>query len=241
MNISLFIPCLIDQFYPEVAFSTYRLLKDLDLKVDYPRDQTCCGQPAYNAGYFREAGRLATHFLQVFHHCEYVVSPSGSCVSMVRNSFKNLPLSSESKRILGELVPRTYELTEFLVDIYGESSLGAVFHNRVTYHDSCHLLRELGVRDQPRQLLKNVEGIELVEMQGSMDCCGFGGVFSAKYKKLAMDVARSKIENASLTGADYIVSCDAGCIQHLEAAAKVSGMFIKPIHIASVLRPGGIR
>jgi L-lactate dehydrogenase complex protein LldE len=240
MKVSLFVPCLVDQFHPEVAFSTHRLLRDLGYRVDYPEDQTCCGQPAYNAGYWNEAVPLAEHFLRVFRHCEYVVAPSGSCVSMVRNSYPKLPLSDEAKAIHRELEGRIFELTEFIVKVHGETSVGAVFNHRVTYHDSCHLLRELGVKDGPRELLRRVEGLELVEMENSEDCCGFGGVFSAKYARLAGEIAASKIEKASRTGAEYVVACDTGCLNHLETVAREVGARIKPIHIASVLRPGDL-
>ena len=239
-RVSLFIPCLVDQFYPEVAVSTFNLLSDLDYQVDYPESQTCCGQPAYNAGYWKEAAPLAEHFLRVFRHCEYVVAPSGSCVGMVRNCYPNLPLSDEAKAIHRDLRGRVYELTEFIVKVHGTTSVGAVFNHRVTYHDSCHLLRELGVKNEPREILKNVKGLDFIEMDNSDDCCGFGGVFSAKYRRLAGDISAAKIEKAFRTGAEYVVACDTGCIRHMESAARESGALIKPLHIASVLRPGDL-
>ncbi len=238
VRVSLFVPCLVDQLYPEVAFSTFKLLRDLDVNVVYPDTQTCCGQPAYNAGHWKEAVPPAEHFLQVFRHSEYVVSPSGSCVSMVRNFYRTLPLNEDSMKILETLEGRVYELTEFLVRILKITSLGAVFNHRVTYHDSCHLLRELGVREEPREILKRVEGIDFVEMDGSEECCGFGGVFSLKHRHLASDVAASKLCKASETGAEFVAACDAGCIQHMETAARKTGKKIKPIHIVSILRPG---
>jgi L-lactate dehydrogenase complex protein LldE len=156
---------------------------------------------------------------------------------MVRNFYKTLPLSDESRRILADLEHRIFELTEFLVRVCGRTSFGAVFNHRVTYHDSCHLRRELGIIEEPREILRHIEGLEFIEMDGSEDCCGFGGLFSLKYRELAADVARAKIRNASRTGAEYLVSCDAGCIQHIANALRQDDVSILPVHIASILRP----
>jgi L-lactate dehydrogenase complex protein LldE len=239
VKVALFIPCLVDQFSPKVGVSTYRLLKDLGLEVNYPKDQTCCGQPAYNAGHWNIATRLAGHFLTVFRDCEFVVCPSGSCVSMVKNGYATLPLGKEQRKLHEELRGRVYELSEFLGKVMGAPAPGGRFPHRVTYHDSCHLLRVLGVRVEPRRLLRSVEGLELVEMERSEECCGFGGVFSVKHRKLALEVARAKLERAERTGAKYLVACDEGCIMHLRTAARESSSRVEPIHIASVLRPFG--
>lgn len=239
MKVSLFIPCLVDQFSPGVGVSTYRLLRDLGLSVHYPKEQTCCGQPAYNAGHWKVATRLAGHFLEVFRGSEYVVAPSGSCVSMVKKSYETLPIADGPKALFTELRCRVYELTEFLGKVIGTPQLSTRFPHRVTYHDSCHLLRSLGVREEPRQLLASIEGIELVEMERSEECCGFGGVFSAKYRDLSLEMARTKVERAARTGAEYIVACDEGCIMHLRKCARHGEHLAQPIHIASVLYPLG--
>jgi len=231
----------VDQFLPEAAFSTIRLLEDLGYRVEYLPEQTCCGQPAFNAGHRKLATRLAELFLTIFRHSEWVVSPSGSCVSMVRNHYRLLPLSTNARSILDVLGGRICELTEFLAKVHTEPERLGPFPHRVTYHDSCHLLRELGIMKEPRRLLSLVEGLELVEMEESDECCGFGGVFSARFRRLSMEMVRSKLEKAERTGAEYAVSCDAGCLLHMRTAAGRTGAGVKPIHIASVLKPLGGR
>jgi L-lactate dehydrogenase complex protein LldE len=239
VQITLFIPCLVDQFFPGIGLSLYELLTDLGYETRYPLRQTCCGQPAYNAGYWKEAAGLAGNFLSVFSDAECIVCPSGSCVSMVRHGYRRLPLDPGGRALQEEIASRTYELTEFLAGVHRSFDLGATFEHRVAYHASCHLLRELGVRDAPGKILEGVGGLELVEMQGSEECCGFGGVFSARYRSLSLEIARTKLENAEAAGAEYLATCDVGCMLHLIGAAGKTGSRVKPVHIASILRSGG--
>ena len=180
-RVTLFIQCIVDSCFPEVGEAMVKVLERQGLALDYPPDQTCCGQPAFNAGYRDEAARLALHYLDVFEHAEVIVCPSGSCVNMVRHHYMELfakdPRQLErAKRVAA----KTFEFSEFLVDALGVTDVGATWNGAVTYHDSCHLLRGLGVKDQPRALLSKVRGLTLVEMTRSDECCGFGGTFSAK-------------------------------------------------------------
>ncbi len=213
MRISLFVPCLIDQFFPQIAVSTVRVLRKLGVEVAYPEAQTCCGQPAFNMGYHDEAKKLAERFIRIFSDAEYIVTPSGSCGSMVRVFYPTLPIHEELKEPLEHVRKRTYELSEFLVNVLKVTDIGAAFSGRVTYHDSCHLLRELNVKDPPRLLLRNVKGIDFVEMEESNSCCGFGGSFSVKFPEISTAMVEEKVKSiqkpelSMLLPATWAVSC----------------------------------
>ncbi|MEN6547854.1 MAG: (Fe-S)-binding protein [Armatimonadia bacterium] len=238
MKIALFVPCYVDQFFPQVAEATLRILSHLGHEVVVPPDQTCCGQPTFNAGYWPESRRIARNFLRVFADHDLIVAPSGSCVSMVRVNYPQLFAGEPEERLSYEIGPRVRELTSFLVDDLGITNLGAKLSTKVTVHDSCHPLRELGVREQPRALLRAVEGLELVEMEKSDVCCGFGGVFSAKYPEVSTAMADEKLDNALRTGAEWIVGVEASCLMHLQGRIDRRGLAIGTRHVAELLARG---
>jgi L-lactate dehydrogenase complex protein LldE len=238
MRLALFVPCFIDQFFPQVASATAALLRDLGHAVEVPAGQTCCGQPTFNAGYWPESRRIARHFLRVFTPYDTIVAPSGSCVAMVRTNYPTLFADAPEEQAVRELGPRVHELSSFLVDELGVTDLGAEFPARVTFHDSCHPLRELGVRDQPRRLLAAVRGLELIEMQPSDLCCGFGGVFSVKYPEISTALADDKLARALETEAEYLVGIEGSCLMHLQGRINRLGDPIQTLHLAELLARG---
>jgi L-lactate dehydrogenase complex protein LldE len=238
MRISLFVPCLIDQFFPRIAISTVRLLRRLGVDVVYPEAQTCCGQPAFNMGYHDEARKLAERFIEVFDGAEYIVTPSGSCGSMVRGFYPTLGIRKELQRRLDSVKNRTYELSEFLVNVLKVTDVGAAFTGRVTYHDSCHLLRELKVKDPPRLLLQNVKGIDFVEMEESDSCCGFGGSFSVKFPEISTAMVEEKLQSIQKTGAQYVVTNDTGCLMQIGGMLQRRHIPVKTVHMAEFLDRG---
>ncbi|MCX7761203.1 MAG: (Fe-S)-binding protein [Candidatus Kryptonium sp.] len=231
MKVALFIPCYIDQFYPEVGVATVKILKKFGIKFDYPLEQTCCGQPAFNTGYWKEAKSLAIKFVKIFSNFDYIVSPSGSCTSMIKIFYPELLNEDELKNIM----QKTFELTEFLVKIMKIDSTGAEFDHKITYHDSCHALRELGIKKEPRILLRNVKKLKLIEMENSEDCCGFGGTFSIKFPEISIDMAKYKLNYALNSGAEFITSTDQSCLMHIDGYARKNKINIKTIHIAQIL------
>ena len=243
---SLFVTCIVDQFYPEVGESTVRVLKRLGVELDFPKGQTCCGQPAYNAGFWSEAKPLAKRFLKVFGGEGYIVAPSGSCAAMVRVFYPELlhdePELLEEARTMG---PRVYELSEFIVDVLGIIDLGPYavateqsVARQVTYHEACHLRRELGVTAQPRALIGSVPGVELVEMEQAEVCCGFGGTFSVKYPDISGAMLQDKIDNIRRTGADALIACDSSCLMQLAGGIDKEGIQVRPLHLAQLLDEG---
>jgi len=239
MKVSLFIPCLADMFMPSAGEATARLLARLGCEVEYPAAQTCCGQPAFNAGHWPEARKVARQFLRAFSRSEIIVAPSGSCVSMVSNHYEKLfadaPAELEAARALGA---RTFELTEFIVKRLGITEVGASFRAKVAYHDSCHLLRELGLRDEPRALLRGVTGLELVELAESDRCCGFGGTFAIKFPEISAAMVRRKVERIKESGADTVVAGDPGCLINIKGRVHRAGLEVRVMHIAEVLAAG---
>lgn len=239
-GVTLFIQCLVDGIYPEVAESMVDLFQRLDIHCDYPLEQTCCGQPAFNAGYRTAALKAARHFIEVFESAQCIVCPSGSCVAMVRHHYPELFAQDPAWRSRAEAVARkTFELTEYLIDVLKIPDVGATYRGKVTYHDSCHLLRTLGVRTQPRELLAQVRGIELVEMADSDRCCGFGGAFSVKYPDISTAMVAEKVANILASGADTVVGCDMGCLMNIEGFLSRNGLSVKVKHIAQILAVQG--
>jgi len=235
-NVTLFIQCLVDGIYPEVGTAMVNVLKRLGVSMDCPTDQTCCGQPAFNAGYREEARTAARRFLEIFKKADTIVCPSGSCVAMVRDHYPELfDGEPEWRRRAEDVAARTFEFSEYLVDVLGVTDLGASFRGRVTYHDSCHLLRRLGIRQQPRQLIENVNGAEFVEMVESDQCCGFGGSFSVKYPEISTAMVDDKVRHIIDTGADAVVGCDMGCLMNIQGRLSRVGSPIKVMHIAQLL------
>ncbi len=235
-TVTVFVQCLVDAVYPEVAESMVRVLERIGLNVVCPVEQTCCGQSAFNTGYRRDAAAAARHFVEVFENAEAVVCPSGSCVDMVRHHYRDLFDDDPHWRARAERIGRrTFEFTEFLVDELGILDLESRFDGRVTYHDSCHLLRGLGVKEQPRRLLARVRGLTLVEMKHSDRCCGFGGTFAVKYPDISAAMAEQKVQNILESGADTVTGCDTGCLMNIEGIVHRRGLPLRVLHIAQIL------
>lgn len=212
------------------------VLERAGCQIDFPEAQTCCGQPAFNSGYREEARSVARHFLRVFRDAEYVVAPSGSCISMVSKHyaelFENEPEWLEAAR---SLAPRLREFSQFLTGDLGLEDVGARFESVVTFHDSCHGLRELGIQDGPRRLLSRVRGLTLKEMSAATECCGFGGTFSVKFPEVSGGMARSKIESILKTGAEVVVGTDSSCLMQIGGALSRAGHPVRTMHLAEVL------
>ena len=238
MKVQLFIPCFVDQLYPQTAFNMIKLLKKAGCNVEYNTEQTCCGQPAFNAGFRDESKEVCSKFIKDFRGAEYIVAPSASCVGFVRNYYMKMFGNSSMHNEVKELGKKTYELTDFLVNVLNFEKFGASFEAAVTYHDSCAALRECRIKKEPRKLLENVKGLELVEMNDVETCCGFGGTFAVKFEPISIGMADQKALNAVATGGKYIVSTDHSCLMHLDGYIRHKGMNIQTIHIADVLASG---
>jgi L-lactate dehydrogenase complex protein LldE len=235
MKVALFVPCLVDQFFPETALSVVRVLRHLGVEVEYRRGQTCCGQPAFNAGYRDEATALATCFLQRFGDAEAVVAPSGSCVAMVRHHFADLALSPAARKLYDRLANRTYEFSEFLSRVLERTDLGGRFPARVAYHPACHLLRELQVDEGPRRLLEGIEALTLVELPEADSCCGFGGTFSVKFPELSTAMVERKCRQLAAIEVDHVVAADVSCLMQIAGYLRRHEIAVKPLHIADLL------
>jgi L-lactate dehydrogenase complex protein LldE len=234
-RVSLFVPCFIDQLLPEVAVNTVKVLRRIGWQVDFPQDQTCCGQPAFNTGFWDDARPCAERFLRVFKNAETVVCPSGSCTTMVRVFYPELLAASASRAEAVALGSRTFELSEFLVKVAGVTDVGAAFPHTVTYHASCHGLRELHLRDEPLQILRQVKGLKLVDMLRFDECCGFGGTFSTKFESISVAMGNSKADSVSTTGAEYVTAIDSSCLLHLDGILRHRNLPVKTIHLAGIL------
>ena len=238
MVVDIFIPCFIDQMYPDTGFNMVKVLEKVGCTVNYNVEQTCCGQPAFNAGYWDMCKEVGEKFIKEFQNERYIVVPSASCVGMVRNyyseMFHNTVLHNEFKQVKRNI----FEFSDFLVNKMNVTNVGAVLVGTATYHDSCSALRECKIKDEPRKLLQSVKGLELIEMEDTDVCCGFGGMFSVKYEPVAVGMADDKLRNAIATGADYIISTDASCLMHLDGYINKQEMRIKTLHIADVLASG---
>jgi L-lactate dehydrogenase complex protein LldE len=233
MRVALFIPCFIDQLYPRVGQAMVRVLRRVGVDIVYPAGQTCCGQPAFNTGYWDEARELAGRYCATFAEYDAVVSPSGSCTAMVRNFYPEL---------LGDrpaVTANTYEFSEFLVRHLHVTDVGARFPATVTYHDSCHALRELGLKTEPRELLSHVKDLELVEMDDAETCCGFGGTFAVKFPMISYAMDEVKVDSIRRTGAEYVVGTDSSCLMQIAGYLDRHRVQVKPIHLAEVLAATG--
>ncbi|HSF83266.1 MAG TPA: (Fe-S)-binding protein [Anaerolineales bacterium] len=236
-SVQLMITCILDTLYPKTGEAVLQVLEGFGLQVTFPQGQTCCGQPAFNAGMRPQARKMAEHTIQVFEKSTApIIIPSGSCAAMIRHGY--LELFREDPAWLArarELGQRSYEFTEYLVDILGVTDIGASLPGKITYHPSCHLLRELGVDKQPRQLLASLQSVELTELTGAQECCGFGGLFSLEHPDISAAMLQRKLLNIMRCGADTVVSCDAGCITHINGGLRRQGQPAMAIHIAEVL------
>lgn len=236
MKASIFITCIVDQFFPQVGLSLVKVLRRLGVTLDFPPSQTCCGQPAFNSGFQSEARSVAQKFLEVFKESEYIVTPSGSCATMVKVFYKDLfKDDAENQKRAIELGNRVYEFTDFIVNVLGIEDVGASFQEKVALHQSCHLLRELNIRSEPQRLLKHVNGIEIVEMDRADLCCGFGGLFSIKYPQISGSILQEKIDCIKKCKADVVVATDMGCLMHMAGGLSRQKVPVKTMHIAEVL------
>jgi len=238
MIVDIFIPCFIDQMYPHAAFNMVKVLERAGCEVNYNENQTCCGQPAFNAGYWDDCKTVGEKFIRDFSNDRYIVSPSASCVGMIKNyypeMFHNSVLHNEYKSVQKNI----FEFSDFMVNVLKVTDVGARFNGSATYHDSCSGLREVGIRKEPRELLAKVKGLELREMDDTETCCGFGGTFSVKFESVAVGMAEQKIIHAEATKAEYLISTDLSCLMHLETYIKKQGKPLKVMHLADVLASG---
>lgn len=238
MNVQLFIPCFVDQLFPATAYNTVKVLEKAGCTVSYNTNQTCCGQPAFNAGFWDEAKSVCTKFLKDFSGDDYIVSPSASCAGFVRNYYSRLFDNSSLHHDVQDTGKRVFELTDFLVNVLKFENFDASLNGNAAYHDSCAGLRECKIKTEPRKLLSRVRGLKLVEMNDVETCCGFGGTFAVKFEPISIAMGEQKVENALATGADYLVSTDLSCLMHLQGYINNKGYSLKTMHIADVLASG---
>ncbi|MFH1194830.1 MAG: (Fe-S)-binding protein [bacterium] len=235
MKVSLFIPCLTEHLYPQSGISMVKIFQHLGVDIEYVDDQTCCGQPAFNSGYRKELVPIAERFIKLFEGKEYIVAPSGSCVAFVKCYYKELDIKPELKPALEKLSGRIFEFTEFLVDVMKVDSFGGEFNHKVTYHDSCHLLRELGIKEQPRKLILGIKNIDFVEMENPDTCCGFGGTFSYKFEDVSVAMVERKCRYIEESGAEFCIGADSSCLMNIEGYLRKQNMKAKTMHIADLL------
>lgn len=234
-RVGLFITCLADLFRPSVGFAAVKLLEDAGCRVEVPKAQTCCGQPAYNSGDLEDSRALARGIIEAFENYNYVVVPSGSCGGQLRK-FPEMFGADQAWRARAEaLAGRTHELLAFLADVMGAEPTPAAFRHRVTYHDSCSSVRQMGVKQQPRRLLDRVDGLELQEMEETEVCCGFGGTFCVKYPEISGRMVSDKLERARATGAEVLLAGDLGCLMNIAGRARRLGVPLRAFHTAEVL------
>lgn len=231
MTVEIFIPCFVDQLFPKTAFNMVAILERVGCEVLYNTQQTCCGQPAYNAGFTNECSAVAQKFIEGFSGDHYVVVPGGSCTGFVRNYYQHLLSVADLKGRHRKF----YEFSSFLTDVLGIEDLKASFAGTAVYHDACGALRECGIKNAPRTLLQQVKGLTIIETEDAERCCGFGGTFSVKYEPISVGMGEQKVRNAIAAGAGYIISTDLSCLMHLEGYIRQHQLNIRTIHIADIL------
>ncbi len=235
MKVSLFITCLADQLWPSVGTSTVEVLRRAGCEVVFDERQTCCGQPSFNTGYRSEARKLAERFIEIFEDAEAIVSPSGSCTAMAHHFHELFADDENWRKRANSIAERTHELGAFLVNVLKVEDVGASFNGRITWHDACHGLRDLGIRNEPRRLLKNVRGAEFVELPNADACCGFGGTFSVKYPEISTAILDQKIANIVNTDVRAIVSGDASCLMQIGGRLSRNNSPVRVMHLAEIL------
>lgn len=236
MKVHLFVPCFIDQLYPETAFNTIKILEKAGCEVLYNKKQTCCGQPLFNTGYWKEAAELAEKFVADFPEDETIISPSASCVGYIKRNYSKLFNGKPDLLAACERVSRnSYELSDFLINVLKIDDFGAEFKHKATFHDSCSALREYGIKDEPRKLLSKVKGLELVEMNETDTCCGFGGTFSIKNTDISSAIVEKKVRNAVATGAEFLISTEASCLMNINGYCAKNNVPLKGIHLADII------
>ncbi|MER3464380.1 MAG: Fe-S oxidoreductase [Chitinophagaceae bacterium] len=238
MKVQLFIPCFVDQLFPDTAFNMIKVLEKAGCTVTYNPAQTCCGQPAFNAGFWDDARVVCSKFLKYFNAEDYIVAPSASCVGFVRNYYSKLFDNSSAHNEVKVISKNIFELSDFLVNVLKIEDFGASLNGKATYHDSCAGLRECKIKNEPRKLLSNVKGLELVEMQDVETCCGFGGTFAVKFESISVAMGEQKVEHALATNAQYLISTDLSCLMHLQGYIDHKNYNLKTLHIADVLANG---
>ncbi|MFM2338638.1 MAG: hypothetical protein RL115_1831 [Bacteroidota bacterium] len=238
MNVQLFIPCFVDQLYPNTGFNMLKVLEKAGCTVAYNPAQTCCGQPAFNAGFWDEAKVVCTKFIKDFSGSDYIVCPSASCAGFVKNYYSQLFDNSSLHNQVKDLSRRVVEFSEFMVNILKVENVGAALPGKATYHDSCAALRECNIKTEPRKLLAQVQGLDLIEMNEVTTCCGFGGTFAVKFDAISIGMGEQKVEHAQDTGADYLISTDLSCLMHLQGYLNKKGSQLKTMHLADVLASG---
>ena len=238
MNVQIFIPCFVDQLFPDTAFNMIKVLEKARCTVSYNTSQTCCGQPALNAGFWDDAKSVCSKFIKDFSGNECIVAPSASCVGFVRNYYGKLFENSSLHHEVADISKRIFEFSEFMLDILKVEDVGAKLKGKATYHDSCAGLRECKIKEEPRKLLSHVKGLELTEMNDVETCCGFGGTFAVKFEAISVAMGEQKVENALATGADYLISTDHSCLMHLQGYIKHKGYKMQTMHLADVLASG---
>lgn len=242
MKVSLFITCLADVFYPQVGMSVVDVLRKYDVEVDFPNQQTCCGQPAYNSGYHQEAKESAKQMIKAFENSETVVTPSGSCASMIRHYYPELFKKDEEwLKKAQDLASKTYEFTEYMVNVLKVELKDIQMSAKATYHQSCHMSRGLGVKEEPKLLLEQVQGLQVEELPYCNDCCGFGGTFAAKMSDISEKMVDEKVRNIESTGAEVLIGSDMGCLMNIGGRLRRTGKDITVMHVAEVLAKGGER
>jgi L-lactate dehydrogenase complex protein LldE len=238
LNVQLFIPCFVDQLFPDTAFNMMRVLEKAGCTVSYNPKQTCCGQAAFNAGFWDESKAVCQKFINDFQGTDPIVTPSASCAGFVKNYYSRLFDNSSVHHQVQDLKQRTFEFSDFLVNVLQKTTFGAQLNGTATYHDSCAALRECKIRQEPRQLLSNVKGLSLVEMADAETCCGFGGTFAVKYDNISVAMGEQKVENALATGANYLISTDLSCLMHQQGYINQRGYKLTTMHLADVLVSG---
>lgn len=241
IQVSMFITCLADSFFPDVGISMVRVLRALNVDVNFPPGQTCCGQVTFNSGYWEDTRGAAKQFIRTFEDSEYIVMPSGSCAGMVRKHYTSL-LADEPDWVerAQKTAKKVYEFSEFLVKVVGVENIHGTLQATATYHSSCHMTRELGVTDEPLQVLGQIEGLTLRPLANATDCCGFGGTFAVKEPEVSAAMADEKLEHMLETTADFVIASDMGCVLHLAGRAQRQGRQITFKHVAQVLAEGGL-
>jgi L-lactate dehydrogenase complex protein LldE len=234
-KVAMFIPCFVDQLMPQVGLNMARVLQRIGYEPEFSEEQTCCGQPGFNSGYWQEARPLANRFVRVFRQCEAIVCPSGSCTTMVRNFYPELLAGTPLHKDAIDLGKRVFEFSEFLFRQAKVTDVGAAFPHRVAYHDACHALRELHLKQEPRELLRHVRGLELVEMPYSEECCGFGGTFATKFSMISSAMGDNKIRNAETSTAQYLTSTDPSCLMHIDGILRRRNSPVRTIYLAGIL------
>ncbi len=238
MIVDIFIPCFIDQIYPDTGFNMVKILEKVGCGVNYNHEQTCCGQPAFNAGYWDDCKQVGEKFIREFQNDRYIVCPSASCVGMIKNYYPEMFHNSVLHNQYKQIQKNIFEFSDFMVNVLKITDLGAKLQGVATYHDSCAALREYGIKREPRVLLEKVRGLELREMKDTDVCCGFGGTFAVKTEPISVSMGEQKMENVAATNAEYLISTDVSCLMHLNGIAKSKNNPVKMMHLCDVLASG---